>query len=296
MINEVTSVKKVIIVNTLAIILAVSIAILLHAIMPADVNPENFDGVFVRLLGFPVVSVCYFTLLFTYCVVLMRYFGKQSYIPKLQIGIRFGLAFALLYFFGMQEVSVETSPFREWGVAFVTYQFFMGLGDAIPALLLCVIVAYFTFDGRNARFTVQTLSRMEKIKVIVLITIVFFTERVIGYETGIISSNCSTNPIPCYIWTVLFGIVLGCCYVILYPVLAREQNRLLLSIKLAVLTIGINWIIFNSFIGLIFSGFMSQMLFRSSIDVALFFLSCTVISKYFIKPDLCTCAITQHNI
>ena len=293
MMEKVASVKKAIIVNSLAIILAVSIAIIVHAVMPAGVNEENFDSVFVKLLGFPVVSVFYFVLLFIHCVVVMQYFGKQSYVPKLQIGIRFGLAFAALYFFGMQEVAVEASPFREWGFAFVSYQFFMGVGDAIPALLLCVTVAYFTLDNANTCLPVQTLSRTEKIKVVALIMVAFLTERVIGYETGIITSNCNTYPIPCYIWTILFGIVLGCCYVILYPVLAKEQTKLLLSFKLAVLTIGVNWIMFNSFIGLIFSGVMSQMLLRSGIDVAIFFLSCIVISKYFVKPDI---RAYEHNL
>lgn len=73
---------------------------------------------------------------------------------------------------------------------------------------------------------------------------------------------------------------------LLYPVLAKEQNKLLLSLKLAVLTIGVNWMMFNSFIGLILSGVMPQMLLRSGIDVAIFFLACIVISKYFVKPDM----------
>ncbi len=293
MIEKVASVNKAIIVNTIAIILAASTAIIVHAVVPAGVNAENFDSVFVKLLGFPVVAASYFVVLFTHCVVVMGYIGRQSNVPKLQIGIRFGLAFAILYFFGMQEVVVEVSPFREWGFAFVSYQFFMGVGDAIPVLLLCVTVAYFTLDNASICLPVQTLSRTEKIKVVALITVAFLTERVIGYETGIITSNCNTYPIPCYIWTILFGIVLGCCYVVLYPVLAKEQNKLLLSIKLVILTIGVNWIMFNSFIGLILSGVMSQMLLRSGIDVAIFFLSCIVISKYFVKPDI---RAYEHNL
>lgn len=275
-----------IIVNILAVLLAASMAIIVHAVLPAGVNAENFDSVFVKLLGFPVVAASYFVLLFTHCVVATRYFGKQSNVPKLQVGIRFGLAFAILYFFGMQEVAVEASPFSEWGFAFVSYQFFMGVGDAIPALLLCVAVACFTLDNTNVYLPVQTMSRTEKIKAVALIAAAFLAERVIGYETGIITSNCSTYPVPCYTWTILFGMVLGCCYVFLYPVLAGERNKLLLSLKLAVLAVGVNWIIFNSFIGLIFSGVMPQMLLRSGIDVAVFFISCHVIGKYFVRPDM----------
>lgn len=291
MAEKAAGVNKAIIVNTLAVILAASITILVHALLPAGVNAENFDSVFVKLLGFPVVAASYFVLLFTHCVVVTRYFGKQSNIPKLQVGIRFGLAFAFLYFFGMQEVAVEASPFSEWGFAFVSYQFFMGVGDAIPALLLCVAVAYLTLDNGKTRFSVQALSRTEKIKAVALITAAFLAERVIGYGTGIITSNCHTYPFPCYTWTILFGMVLGCCYVFLYPVLAGERNKILLSVNLAVLTVGVNWIIFNSFIGLIFSGVMSQMLLRSGIDVAVFFLSCIVISKYSVRPRA-----YEHNL
>ncbi|MFX4262258.1 hypothetical protein ACOBQJ_08650 [Pelotomaculum propionicicum] len=286
MIEKAADAKRAIIVSALAIILAASITIIVHAVLPAGVNEENFDSVLVKLLGFPVVAASYFVLLFTHCVVVMRYIGKQSNAPKLQIGICFGLAFAILYFFGMQEVAVEASPFSEWGFAFVSYQFFIGVGDAIPALLLCVAVAYFTLDNWKTRLPVQTLSGTEKIKAVALITVAFLAERAIGYETGIITSNCNTYPIPCYIWTILFGMVLGCCYVVLYPVLAGEQNKLLLSFKLAVLTIGVNWIIFNSFMGLILSGVMPQMLLRSGIDVAVFFLSCLVINTFFVKFDI----------
>lgn len=293
MIDKVAGVNKAIIVNTLAVIIAAFITIIVHAVLPAGVNAENFDSVFVKLFGFPVVAVFYFILLFTHCVAAMRYLGRHSNVPKLQIGFRFGLAFAILYFFGMQEVAVEASPFSEWGFAFVSYQFFMGVGDAIPVLLLCVAVACLTLDNRNACLHVQTLSRTEKIKAVALIAAAFLAERVIGYETGIITSSCHTYPVPCYIWTVLFGIVMGCCYVVLYPVLAGERNKLLMSFKLAVLAIGVNWIIFNSFIGLIFSGVMLQMLLRSGIDAAILFLACIVIGKYFVKPDM---RAYEHNL
>lgn len=271
-------------VSILAIIFATAIAIIVHAVMPAGVDAERFDSVFVKLFGFPIVSVFYFVMLFIHCVVTMRYFGKGSNVPKLQIGLRFGVPFAILYFFGMQEVAVEVSPFKEWGVDFVNYQFFMGAGDAIPVLLLCGTVAYLTLENTNIYISIQRLSRTEKIKAVALITVAFLIERAIGYETGIITSSCHTYPVPCYIWTIIFGVVLGCSYLVLYPVFAKEQDKLLLSVKLVVLTIGVNWIIFNSFIGLIFSGFMTQLLLRSGIDVTVIFLSSIVINKYFVKP------------
>jgi hypothetical protein len=82
---------------------------------------------------------------------------------------------------------------------------------------------------------------------------------------------------------MIFGLVLGCCYVLLYPLFGRERNQLAISVNLVVLTIGANWMIFNSFIGLIFNGYMLQTLLRSGIDAAVLFLISLVVSKYLVK-------------
>jgi len=277
--------KRVIIVITFAILLAVVFAIILHANMPGEVNIEDFDSVFVKLFGFPLVAIFYFVILFIHCVIVMRYYGKQSDMPRLQIGVRFGLVFASLYMIGMQEIVVEGSPFKEWGFAFVRYQFFMGLADAIPVLLLCIIVAYFTLGKRNTIVSKKLLTGKEKIKIITLISIAFLIVRAIGYETGIIANNCDIYPIECYMWTIMFGIILGSSYIVLYPVFYNEKNKIVMSFKLVVLTIGLNWMIFNSFIGLIFSNVLFQMILRSVLDIVGFFLVSIVINRYIIRSN-----------
>ncbi len=276
------SVKRVVLINTAAIIAAVALAIILHAVVPGsgDLNEAQFDSVLVLLFGFEPVAVSYFILLFLHCVIVMRYFGKRSSLTSMQIGFRFGIVFAALYMVGMQEVVVEASPFNEWGEAFVNFQFYMGVSDALPALLLCLGVAYFTLSSKNTPGTRQVLTPAEKIKAVSLITITFLTARAIGYETGIVDSNVDTFPVPVYLWTALFGIVLGVCYTVLYPVFSGGRNKSLLSFKLAVLTIGINWMLFNSFIGLIFSESMYQMLLRSGMDMAVFFGTANIIQQY----------------
>ena len=277
--------KRVIIVITFAILLAVVAAIITHANMPGEVNIEDFDSVFVKLFGFPLVASFYFVILFIHCVIVMRYYGKQSDMPRLQIGVRFGLVFASLYMIGMQEIVVEGSPFKEWGFAFVRYQFFMGLADAIPVLLLCIIVAYFTLGKSNTIVSKKLLRGKEKIKIITFISIAFLIVRAIGYETGIIANNCDIYPIECYMWTIMFGIILGSSYIVLYPVFYNEKNKIVMSFKLVVLTIGLNWMIFNSFIGLIFSNVLFQMILRSVLDIVGFFLVSIVINRYIIRSN-----------
>ena len=276
------STKRVVIINTVAIVCAVALAIIIKAFLPANVNAADFDSALVKLFGFPAVAVIYFVVLFLHCVVVMQYFGKKSTLTKLQIGFRFGLVFAALYLFGMQEVVVEASPYNEWGIAFIKYQFFIGITDALPALLLCLLVSNFTLNNNKTSGSIQLLNMVQRIKLVTLVCLLFLIQRAIGYETGIIVSNSAAFPIPTYLWTIIFGIVLGLSYVFLYPIFAKGQSNALLSFHIVVIAIGINWILFNSFIGLIFSGAIQQMLLRTGIDIAVLYLTIVIIHKYLL--------------
>ncbi len=277
--------KKRFLINVVGIILASAFAIVIHAVLPAPVDEIIFDGFFVRLFGFPAVAISYFLILFIHCAVVLQSFGSKSGLPKLEIGFRFGMAFALLYLMGMQEVVVEASPFNAWGYDYVLYQLFMGLGDAIPVLLLCLTLSCFISRPIKKSISINYLNFWRKATIVGLFSSSFFIQRVIGYVTGLVESNISTYPLQTYIWTVLFGAILGCAYIILYPVFATERKILPFTIKLSLITIGLNWIIFNSFIGLIFSGTMIQMFIRSGMDLIVFFLVSLLVFEYGIMQE-----------
>jgi hypothetical protein len=97
--------------------------------------------------------------------------------------------------------------------------------------------------------------------------------RAIAYETGIINSNIDTFPVPSYIWTGLFGIILGFCFILLYPIYVNQKKPLRLHVNLVLLTVGLCWILFNLFIAMIFAGALLEMFTRSVIDVLALFLA-----------------------
>ncbi len=158
----------------------------------------------------------------------------------------------------------------------------MGLGDALPVLFLCLIIAYLSLNQDRRSSPVISLGRADKILIISAVAATFLGQRAIGYQTGIIESNVAAFTLPTYLWTLLFGFTLGSICCILYPIFAGTSKISTLSSRLTVSTIGVNWIIFNSFIGLIFSGAMPQMLLRSSIDTAVLFLT-FLATNYFIN-------------
>ena len=148
--------KRVILINTLAVITAVFLAIAIKSLLPADVNVEDFDSMLVNVLGFPAVAILYFIFIYVHCILVMQYFGKQSNLSNRQVGIRFGSVFAAMYLFGMQEVVVEASPFNEWGLPFIRYQFIIGITDALPVLLLCLATSYLILNEKKLP-TVSTI-------------------------------------------------------------------------------------------------------------------------------------------
>ncbi len=272
--------SKVIVINAVAIVLAAAFAIVFHAVLPAPVEGIDFDSGLVRLVGFPVVAVSYFVVLFAHCAIVLQSFGRRSDLPKLEIGWRFGLAFALLYLFGMQEVVVDASPFEAWGREFVVYQLFMGAGDAVPVFVLCMVLAYATLAPGRRTTTGTTTSAREAIAIVAAIALAFFVQRSIGHTTGLVHSNVESYPVQTHLWTALFGAALGCAAVLLVPVFSRRHGPVALSVRLVLLTIGVNWVLFNSFIGLLFSGAMPQMLLRSGLDTAVVFGACVVVLGY----------------
>jgi len=276
------NIKKIILIIVL-VLLAGSIAIASKVMLPSDVNVKDFDSIFVRVLGFEIVASLYFVMIYTHNAIITSVFGRRAKLSNMQIGLRFGICFALIYLFGMQEVVVEAAPYATWGLDFVVYQFFMGAGEAVAALLLCVAISLFIIDKRHAIQPKTPKLLREKASAVLLIAAAFTAVRVIAYETGTIHSNVDSFPIPSYIWTGIFGIVLGFCFIMLYPVFDNQKSPVKLSVNIMVLTVGLCWIFFNLFIGLIFAGTITEMLLRSGLDVLAVFSATFVWSNYIRK-------------
>ncbi len=276
--NGKASKTRIVLIYILTLIFSAAFAIFVHAIFPASVEVDKLDGFLVRVLGFQVVAVGYFLLLYIQCTAAVRYVTRRAGVSNLQAGVRMGISFALVYLIGMQEVLVGSSPFTAYGLEYIRYEFFMGLGDAIPVFALCIIIALFTKKNKGGTAIAGEMGRSGSMLTVIIIAAGFLIERTIGYETGIVLSEHNTSTVPCYIWTAVFGIVLGCIFVELYPVWGSGRKWINIPVKFA-LVVGVNWIIFNSFIGMILKGVMSQMLLRSGLDVAVLFAASCIAVK-----------------
>ena len=122
--------------------------------------------------------------------------------------------------------------------------------------------------------------KKQNIIAVLVIAVAFFIERLICYRFNIIINAYKTLPMPCIKWTLSFGIVMRCIYVILLPVYDAKEKKVLSNIKLIVFTLGGNWIIFNSFIGLTHKDIMFDAILRTSIDILVMFSTIYIIDKF----------------
>lgn len=266
------------------VLMSAIIAILVHALLPspgASLSVDAFDGILVQKFGFPIVASLYFIILYLHILIVIRTVGAKSTIPKRQMGIRFGLSFGCMYLAGMQEVVVSASPCDTYGIDFILYQFFMGLGDAIPVILLCVLVCGFAKINIGDKKSKHPNKEQENKIIFVVISLLFFIERVVGYYVGYIDNEFQEYPIPVLIWTLVFGMVMGGIYVFLSPIY-EDMKGDTKDIQLLVWSVGVNWVWFNCFMGLILNGLFLKMFLRGGLDILVITTGCMV-TRYFLR-------------
>jgi hypothetical protein len=256
------------IVVAVAIVVCAFIAIVVHAALPAQVDEALLDGLLVREFGFATVAVAYFLILFAHCSVAVAASWPTAQSRQLRHGLALGLAFAVMYMIGMQEIAVDSSPFSAWGADFVVYQAIMGIGDALPVILLCAIVGAFLANGHVR----AAAGRRQGLIAVLVMTLAVGTIRWSMSALGVIHSSLADYPIAVVAWGYLLGLGFSIGYVLLTRANAAGK-------AVMVYGVGLNWLIFNSFIGLVFAGAMIDALLRSAIDVATVALSMGLLTR-----------------
>lgn len=255
---------------TWIVLLVAMTSILLHNILPSDANTQTieFDGVLVQLFGFPVVASFYFIVFFAQLYAAFTSMKRDAGSEEKAIYLRF-LVFAILPLVGMLEIT----PDSVWTYKVSIAQIFVGLGDALPVILL-VLLMYLTRTKHSSQGMNRLATRAKsKPLLAVVIAIVFILERVLAYLTGITLSAIHDYPLPCIIWTIACGISFGIVFMVMEPIwevkgtLKKVTNgKVVLRIMKS---IGLNWIWFNVFIALIAKGMMLQMILRSVVDLCI---------------------------
>jgi len=251
----------------LSVVVSAIVAIAAHAALPAKVDTALLDGALVQRFGFPVVAVVYFLVLFTHAALVAAVSRRTTRTSAFGHGLRLGSAFAVMYLIGMQEIMLDASPFPAWNWDFILYQAIIGLGDAIPVILLCVVVST---PSAAPSDPVERKSRIRPAMMLIMAAAVG-TTRWIMSGLGVIESSLADYPLGVVGWGYLLGLGFGIAFLLLTETGGNGKAIMIYGVCL-------NWIIFNAFIGLVFAGKMGDALLRSSIDAAAIALSMALIT------------------
>ena len=238
----------------LIVIISSAINMGLHAVMTPD-DIDNLSGLdfsyFVEnnlvmqgIILWEFIAYTTFALIF---MLIQDNFGGK----KWQKGLRYGIAFGGLYFFGMLEaVMLINSSFLS--------ELIMGLADA-----LAFIIAGLLLGAVLGTDSPKSLTR-EDPKAIIYIALFYIIGRILAYTIWNVDSSFYTAFWPTMAWTVTQGIWIGCIYYLLSHGI-ESRSLFKHAFLFGGVVYGINWIINHSFMFVIVA-FNFDLLIRSGND------------------------------
>lgn len=237
-------------------------AIIFHKCLPADANSANANSFLVEKFGFPVVAIFYFLVLFSMSALAIYKLGVKCDLSSKDVFLRFGIGYGLIYFVGMFEIT----PDIEWNMGVTLNQIFVGIGDAIPGILIAFLISRKLEKKSDEQ--VGSTAKLD-LRLMGIVALCLFVGRMIGYKTGIVLNGMNQYFVPVLIWTILFSIIVGVVIGLLYPFYIRKSR---FSIVRFLLSFGCNWLWFNGFIVLIMKNYLGAVCIRVAVDLILILL------------------------
>jgi hypothetical protein len=206
----------------------------LHALQNTDLSKNDHPS-FIFSHGLFVPAVIIWELL-AFGILALIFLKIESGLPGKgwQKGLTFGLSFGGLYQIGMFEGSLllHTKMINE---------FFMGLGDFLPILLMGILLGHFATDKSSVkRKKTNPLS-------IAVVSAFYIVGRYLAYAVVNIQSAYRSEPFATLIWTVSMGVWIGVIYWLLEPA-SRGKSKISKSLFFAVAVFMPNWLINHLFI------------------------------------------------
>lgn len=227
---------------------------------------------FVKVLGLPLTLIVWYFIAFGSIAFIFYVYEDKLPGVKSRKGLCYGIAIGILWLWGMLEgVSLSGNP--------LINEFITGICDAIPILLMGLLLGIFT----TKRNTIENKKKSFSLNNILLSVFIFSTIFLVGryfvYYTNIIKSGFRSYPYFTFIWTFLMGTCIGVTYLLLGQA-TKSSSPFLSAIKFGVTIFGVNWLVFVIFIPFIFKGALLDFIIRIIIDTLL------VILSYYVSESL----------
>jgi hypothetical protein len=224
-------------------------------------------------LAIPAVVVY---LLLTFGILAVVFFFLYVNLPygRWTSGFWYGLSFGGLWYIGVLESTLVLGTPLE-------HELIMGLADALPILIMSVLLGAFIGTIRTSSIPKVVDGRIIAIPCIALC---YLVGRYISYLGLRIDSGITDNPLGTFLWTLGMGLWIGFIYWLLGSGL-KSASAVKRAVVFGCIVYGSDWFMFNFFLPLLYEMNLTDLFLRVIIDVLFFTIGIYVAERLLARHD-----------
>lgn len=232
-----------------------------------------------------IIAYLHLTLIGFYCI-------RNMISGNYRIGFLFGFIIGLIWLFGMFEAGIikNISQYKE---------FIFGVSESIPIIILGLLIAYSLRKEKtpfaNNRTKQFSLSHINKLKIVFIISFTYLIFRYISYSFIHIESQFINKPISTLLWTFGNGILISVLFIFIRS-LVSTKNIIRTVVVFGVVIFGIDWFIYNMFVPVFFNVSVHELIksfiVRSLLDIISVCISVYISEVFINKKNYLTTAST----
>lgn len=200
---------------------------------------------------------------FAYSIIAALFLIIREQMPgnKILKGVKYGLACAAIWIVYLLEPLPHTVPLDR-----ITYPIVDSAALLVMGLMLGLLL------GEKKSYRPRRLKRADG-RPVLIITISFVVGRLIQYLLIDIYSSFDNRTLETIIWTVLTGFVVA-CVMVWFNKYVNQRGRLQRAIVTGPVLFGVNLLLFNFFMPLVFNADIPDLIIRTVIDVLAVTIGC----------------------
>jgi len=225
----------------LAITVSMIIDIIIHALWVPLYNYDFPASYFVKNKLFEPAAGTFLLIVFIFLAFVFDLIQDKLSGDRISKGLRFGIAFGGLWFFGLIGSSIFLgSPLAK--------ELAMGVADGLPLLILGVLLGKLTATDCDRISSIRLAVYARSVTVI---AIFFIAGQYLAFVLiGGHFPNFNIGGIGAFLWTLIMGLWIGIMYCLLEDK-TRTDYPIKKAFRFGGIVFGINWFFFNLFLFLI---------------------------------------------
>ena len=244
---------------------------MLQTLMAAGQQTVLAPSMFIKNGSMPLVFMVYGTFAYTMIAVIFLIIHKNLSGGRVVKGLKFGILYSLLWSIYLMEPLAHGSPIDK-----ITYP----IADSAVLIVMGLLLGRFiAISSPHEKYKFKKHSWWN----IGLITVLFFTGRMIEYTIFNIYSLFNKSPISSVSWVIVTGIVIGLVFDYINPLMGNKGVAYK-SFIFGIIIFGIDLFAFNFFIPIVFNFDILDLFTRTSVDILFVFIGSYIankITKYY---------------